>query len=199
MFHKFMGCVVMVMITDYFCSFSSLLFSKAKAGSMIIISAYLCAGIFISLSSALYLREFLESAAFSLSLAGRILLIYFTITVLFASGLSQAGFAVIPLLSLLMGIVVSFILYTGKNGSVVTFIFSDISFAALLMLTVISYGAYQLKTSWQFFTGFDSVEVLDTLQLNIKLYYFTLAVFALMTAVISGLGYIIPFLYRSLL
>lgn len=189
----------MVMITDYFRSFSSLLFSKAKVGGMIIVSACLCAGIFISLSSALYLKEILESAAFSLSLAGRILLIYFTITVLFASGLSQAGFAVIPLLSVLMGIAVSFVLYTGKNGSAVTFIFSDIPFAALLMLAVVIYGAFQLKTSWQFFAGFDSLEVLDTLQSNIKLYYFTLAVFALMTAVISGLGYIIPFVYRSLL
>lgn len=188
----------MMVVADIFHKYNALLFTKAKAGALVIVSVFLCGGLFLSLSSAFFLKEYLVPSAFSLSLAAKLLLVYFSITLLFAVGLSQAGFAVIPLLSLLMGITVSFLLYTGNNGDSLQFIFGDLPYGALLMLSTVIYGAFQLKTSWRFFAGVDSAEVLDVLQLNIKLYYFTLAVFALLTCVISGLGYIIPFVYRSL-
>lgn len=188
----------MMMVSEIYRKYSSKLFERARAGGMFIVSLFICCGLFLSLSSAFFLRDHLLPGAHSLSFTGRLLLIYFSLTILFAVGLSQAGFAVIPIMSLFMGLTASFVLYTGINGDAVDFIFRDLPFVALLLVSFVVYGANQLKTSWLFFSGNDCPDVLDTLQQNIKLYYFTLTVFALMTAVISGLGYLIPFLYRSL-
>jgi len=181
------------------CEFSSKLISKEKFFFLVFVSLFLYSGLFLSLHIAGKYPHFIAGAVFDLSFPWKLILIYFGITLIFALGLSQAGFVVIPLLALLTGFSVSFLVLGGINAGTYPLLLNILPFVALLMACITIYGAAQMNYSWNLFCSGKELESLSALQENIKLYYFTIAFFALLAAVIAGFGFFISFVFRSLL